>query len=412
MAFDEPWLERNDGQRGLNGLVSSSQIFVLEPPAQLYAGGTYRDVCECLLKTEKQKKEALDEVAARRRHEPMVACGMRIMPQRPPKHPQPLADVALSPSTKSRIAENAKALESFLKSLDYSLAQIEQVGWSESSLIRYRMFLHLKRTHPGIWLVPTVDIEFVWLAHIFRTQTYWKDMKTLGVDLQHSLCLQGFGEVATFADAVCATASLWNDTFGPMYPYLPPGTDTSIQIFKVGRNSILEGSTMRQEKPYSFFPGMGATTVTESPATLQLPPVSLQPQDVAADLKWFPELQQAFRDLSSNRYYSYAYGRRNGEFIEKQVIPSYERFLDLCRRSNMENPAPPYVLDLVWHAHQIEPVCYKNDCLSLFGCEFWHDPWPTGRGKSTPLSAEFQCQWKQAFGTRIGEDWEFYLDGN
>ncbi len=382
----------------------------LEPPKQLYAGGaTYRDVCQHLLKAEEEKKRAIMELARRRRTQPMVACGMRLMPQRPQEHPQPERDVTLPPTTKTRIAENAKALESFLRSLNYSLVQFEQNGWSESALLRYRMFLYLKSTNPDVWLVPTVDIEFCWLTHIFRTQTYWTDMKALGINPEHSLCLKTYGEVATFSQAVRATANLWNDTFGERFSYLPAGTDTSIEIWKVETKSMLEGSSMYQDKPYSFFPAMGVLFL-EPPPRLDLPCVSLCPQDIAADLKWFPELQQAFDDLFSGNYYSAQYRRRHTELIENQVIPSYERFLDLCHRSDVKSPAPPYVLDLVWHAHQLEPVQYKNDCLSLFGCEFWHDPWPHGLGKSTPLSKEFECQWKQAFGTSMADDWKFYLE--
>lgn len=382
----------------------------LQPPFHLYAGGTYRDVCQYILEAEAQKKRAIVEVARRESTRPMVACGIRMMPSPPPEHPQPLVEVKLSPKTKTHIAENAKALESFLRSLNYSIAQVEQKDWSKSALLRYRMFLYLKCTNPDVWLVPTVDIEFCWLAHIFRTQTYWMDMKALGINPEHSLCLTTYGEVATFSQAVRATANLWHETFGERFPYLPSGTVTSIEIWKVETRGILEGSYMYQDKPNSFFPAMGVM-VSGPPTVLNLPNISLQHQDIAADLKWFPDLQLAFEDLFSNEYYSDMHRHRNIDvFIENQVIPSYERFLDLCRRCDVESPAPPYVLDLVWHAHQLEPVLYKNDCLSLFGCEFWHNPWPHGLGKSTPQSKEFECQWKQAFGTSMADDWKFYLE--
>ena len=71
--------------------------------------------------------------------------------------------------------------------------------------------------------------------------------------------------------------------------------------------------------------------------------------------------------------------------------------------------APPSVLDLIWHAHQTNPVQYKEECFSLFGCEFSHHPWPNGLGQTTPLSDEFQCAWKQAYGSTIDEDWQLYI---
>lgn len=51
-------------------------------------------------------------------------------------------------------------------------------------------------------------------------------------------------------------------------------------------------------------------------------------------------------------------------------------------------------------------MAYKEDCLSLFGREFWHHPWPNGQGVIPPLSDEFRCAWKQAYGSIIEEDWE------
>lgn len=381
----------------------------LEPPRQLYAGGTYRQVCEYLLKAEVEKNNTIMEVDRRNNERGMVACGISWgEPERPKNHPQPEKDVKLTPQTKTRIAENAKALESFLKSLDYCLNQFQQDSWSESALLRYRMFLHLKVTHPDVWLVPTVDIEFCWLAHIFRTETYWKDMKTLGTNPEHSLCLDTYGQVVTFSQAVRATETLWNRTFGGGYPYLASPVNTSVQVWQVAPGPMFSYS-LKQEKPYSFFPVMGAMISFSPPFENNLPTVSIRHADIAADLKWFPELEQAFNDLYTDNYYAYTYGH-HGELIEKQIIPSYERFLDLCRRDGVTNPAPPYVLDLVWHAHQLEPAKYKRDCLELFGREFWHNPWPHGLGKSTPVSAEFECRWKDAFGTRMADDWKFFLE--
>ena len=57
----------------------------------------------------------------------------------------------------------------------------------------------------------------------------------------------------------------------------------------------------------------------------------------------------------------------------------------------------------------MEPHRYKEDCLALFGGEFLHHTWPRGLGVSTPLTDSFECAWEQEYGTRVGEDWKFYL---
>ena len=64
--------------------------------------------------------------------------------------------------------------------------------------------------------------------------------------------------------------------------------------------------------------------------------------------------------------------------------------------------APPYVLDLIWHAHQSNPVAYKKDCLYYVGKELPHHPWPNGLGELTELAPEFHCAWKTGFWVDAG----------
>ena len=94
--------------------------------------------------------------------------------------------------------------------------------------------------------------------------------------------------------------------------------------------------------------------------------------------------------------------------LRNHLLPSYERFLNLCHSHAIQEKhiSPPYVLDLIWHAHQMEPVSYKNDCLSLFHREFWHHPWPKELGESVSVSEEFQCAWKMHYGTTMEDDWK------
>ena len=74
------------------------------------------------------------------------------------------------------------------------------------------------------------------------------------------------------------------------------------------------------------------------------------------------------------------------------------------------NIAPPYMIDFIWHAHQMNPILYRKDCMEMFdGMELYHHPWPNGLSQSTPISKEFQCAWKQLYGTSIEQDWKLYV---
>lgn len=380
----------------------------LEPPLQLYSGGTYREACQLLLEAECKKQEATDQAA---RSSPLyIACGMRSRSIQLDEHPNPERPaVSLPKELVERVAANAKALETFLRSMDFGvlMSHKRHESWHESALNRYRMFLHLKRANPSVWLVPTAEIEFCWLAHIFRTGAYWKDMTELDIEPDHWLCLS-YGEVATFSKAVQATQRLWNDTFGPKFPYLAPGTDTSWEVWRIEQNFRYREAKVCRQDPRRFFPSMGPE-ILSAPGDVALPSIHLTAADIEADLKWFPELQSAFEEMWRNSH-NVMRGRDpyREKLIAQQVLPSYERFLNLCHQQNVDF-SPPYVLDLVWHAHQMEPHLYKKDCLALFGREFWHEPWPHGLGVSSPLTKDFECAWKQAYGTPVGEDWKFYL---
>ncbi len=81
-------------------------------------------------------------------------------------------------------------------------------------------FLKLRSAYPKALLLPTGDILFAELAHIFRTAAYHRD---LGGNIASDPLLLAAEERPLFNDAVRTTAALWRDTFGDGAPYLPTG---------------------------------------------------------------------------------------------------------------------------------------------------------------------------------------------
>lgn len=467
-CVNKHWRDTIDGSIGSKLWFQVAERLDLDPPPQLYADATgtiasYQHVCKLLLASEEQREAIL----ARGRLPDLgwkTACRMhRPRPyQQHPLHKEPLPFPC---ELRERIAKNAMELKSFLgavhcfwdetsrkrkrKKTSSTRIRLNSFDESESdgeadedeshgrfdddeidddnakmqsfdamsALNRYRMFLFLRKAHPNTWFVPTVDIEFCWLAHIFRTEMYWKDMTALGIDPRHSLCLPHYGQVAGFAAALQGTAALWESTFH--LAYLPPNTDLSWKVWSDHRR----GRTCNRIDPNSFFPTLG-TAVATIPATIAAPHIGLTHQDVQADLSWFPELKCAFSDMNREafdvlrwKYERSDMNQNNNILLKEHLIPSYERFLNLCNDTGNKRliesaVAPPYAIDLIWHAHQLDPVAYKEDCLALFGREFWHHPWPNGPGVSAPVSDELLCAWKTKYGTAMESDWKLSMEGD
>ena len=276
-----------------------AEVLRLDPPTRMYSGGTYRDACKFLLDAEEQRSDV--DSLVRAIQSTMAPRADRTdwvwvsTPSRRQMHPHPeLPRMLLPPELRALVLANASALQSFLTDFIRAMKSSvrrnhEYERWHESAFNRYRMFLQLKRDNPSVWLVPTMDIEFCWLAHIFRTDAYIRDMTTLNISPDQSLCLASYGEVATFSEAVRATATLWKQTFGENYPYLRPGTRTHVTIWEPDEGF----SEVRRNDPHAFFPRMGAAILTPP---VGLPAVSITAQDIQADLTRVPRLLQAFNE--------------------------------------------------------------------------------------------------------------------
>ena len=408
----------------------AAKSLLLEPPERLYSNGSYQEVCRLLLKDKFLALENARDGLGRRHR--ITAC-MMMPPHTPPPHPNPERPLRFTDAIVNSIHANTKALNSFLSSINYSVREgstprrhetaMHEIagkpenhkGWSQSAWTRYRMFLFLKKKYPDTWLIPTADIEFCWLAHIFRTEAYWGDMTDLKIHASHSLLLNR-GEQAAFLQATEATAALWEQEF-PGLSYLP--VDISLTQFwqeehreqRLAAEGNLSYRFYGAVQIYGFLPKMGALVHLSGthPLQKQLPTIRLTAVEICADLEWFPELQRGMEIIWRSSYDVLGYGRDYDKLYRKHLIPSYERFLNLCYQMRLTNIAPPYVLDLVWHAHQLDPVAYRRDCMEMLGREVRHHPWPNGLGVSTPLSSDFQCAWKQAYGSSIEEDWKLSL---
>ncbi|KVI06777.1 hypothetical protein Ccrd_014867 [Cynara cardunculus var. scolymus] len=95
----------------------------------------------------------------------------------------------------------------------------------------------------------------------------------------------------------------------------------------------------------------------------------------------------------------------------------YKGFLHLIRR-NMEKKSnqfcvPTYDIDLIWHTHQLHPLSYCNDTMSLLGNILDHDDNDFDRTKGQKLDVGFTRttkQWAQMFSSTYWRVGSMYTD--
>lgn len=94
----------------------------------------------------------------------------------------------------------------------------KQPGWdltrAREAELAYRRFLQLRVLYPTTSLVPTLDIDEVWHAHILDTRAYAEDCERLfGGFMHHAPAWDGENRVE-LEIAFAATQGLWMDVFG------------------------------------------------------------------------------------------------------------------------------------------------------------------------------------------------------
>lgn len=172
--------------------------------------------------------------------------------------------------------------------------------------------------YPNTWLVPTVEIEFCWLAHIFRTERYWKEMNQNGINPDHKLYLMGYGEVVSWPDAVRSTASLWEKEFACAYVNNVADISSEVWTYEVSYEQYL----VKRKEHHQFFPQMGPkpNKIVDS---LKLPHISLTKEEIQADLSWHDELKKAFQHLKHKANGVTPLGTNWDYFLANHLIPSY-----------------------------------------------------------------------------------------
>jgi hypothetical protein len=93
-------------------------------------------------------------------------------------------------------------------------------------------------------------------------------------------------------------------------------------------------------------------------------------------------------------------------FLE-EAVARYKGFLHLIKRNKQKSVrrfcVPTYDIDLIWHSHQLQPVCYNKDLVQVLGKVLEHDDTDSDRSEGKKLDVGFSGttkQWEETFGRR------------
>ncbi|KAL3735017.1 hypothetical protein ACJRO7_024217 [Eucalyptus globulus] len=204
-------------------------------------------------------------------------------------------------------------------------------------------------------LVVPFDCEWIWHCHRLNPVRYKIDCQEL-----YGSILDNWN-VLSSVQGTCTkqTEAIWNR----MYPSEPYELNINGNLSKSGA-----GNTM------------GA------------------PRDSDYDLVAAVKRQSSF-------FYQVSRPYMNDDVLLREAVARYKAFLYLIKRNREKANecfcVPTYDIDLIWHAHQLNPASYCRDTVAIIGKVLGHDDTDSNRTKGGKLNAGFLQTtklWEEAFG--------------
>jgi len=288
----------------------------------------------------------------------------------------------------TKIRLQAKGLIDFLRSWEIFRRKMDTLldnpsQWAEIALKRYKMFIGLRKKYPESILIPTADILYAQLAHIFRSQNYYQDLDPTQLPF-----ILTKTEEKLYHDTIKGTINLWKKEYS--CDYIPESFNVEKWAFWCVSNNRYTRKPNYQHTP--FYINVFGSNVgdVEVPGDVK---VSINANDLENDLKWFPELEKGFLMVKSH------YSNNEDELLVK-LSQDYLRFQYILYKfpEQRDNLAPPVNIDLMWHAHMTLGNTYIEDMKRIFGETLLHHPWKDSK-EIIPIAedAPLACLWKQVF---------------
>ena len=103
-------------------------------------------------------------------------------------------------------------------------------------------------------------------------------------------------------------------------------------------------------------------------------------------------------------YYQVSLPHYGDDKFLKNAVERYKHHLLLKQKDPEAFLVPCYNFDLVWHAHQVQPIIYRNDSLRILGKVLNHDDSVNDRRPSSKLTVSDQLT-RQKWGLSDAVDW-------
>lgn len=245
--------------------------------------------------------------------------------------------------------ETARFLLDFLSDIS-SKPELSEGPLVEYAVQRYeRYWLPLVAKHSDRLLPAPVDIEWVWQCHMLCPEAYHADCsKIVGKLIDHHVIDRGQRK-----ELIKESERLWKNEYADV--------------------------------PFSTCDAFAARF----------------DQDFVSALKY--NLVQAI-SRQKTFYYQVSLPHYRDEKFLNIALMRYKKFLFLKCHNPGVFLVPCYDSDLLWHAHLLHPIIYKNDTESYLGCLLPHDDSVNDRSPGSKLSlaeAKTRNLWRKVFNEKF-----------
>ena len=247
-----------------------------------------------------------------------------------------------------------------------------------NSASRYSLFKRLQKEHP--WIVPTRDISVFWAADMLRPQSYENPLTRDAENHRENHHYEFFHHQQRRLLESGRIDKASYTGFGGLLKGTLPGqegvsTNPATKKYDVDGDGILTKDERREvllpwrtkykqteelwltltdsgiiSHPYRVKHGKG-------PSAVRLPEAVFDESLVDAVVA-----QEKFAD----RVLKLGPGTINKEWV-KRAVGRYIKFLNLAGENEGKMLVPTLDIDLVWHAHQLSPRDYREDCEEVVG---------------------------------------------
>jgi hypothetical protein len=235
------------------------------------------------------------------------------------------------------------------------------------SMFRYEKFLELTMKYPDTLLIPTQDIEMIWISHMLKPLDYSLDCKKYFKKIiPHTLRLNDY-QISIKRKCFNETKQLWEKTFNFPYCMEEDAKDETEINFELSENKEF----VHDIRDSSLYMVCENIHNVEVPLSFQFK-FSLTEDEVLKDRDYFKTFRICIYpndNISIVPYPTLIHTKRFDSDGIDPFLSSYFAFWDFLKmnKEDVSKYSPDYEIDVFWHTHMLHPQEYMKDCLNSFG---------------------------------------------